>query len=108
VPDDIFSELGQSDNERLQVARELFTVENIKLKTDIDDREVLMLTRLLFLADRFMIPEMADWVDNFMKLRVSRRRKGRGEYIEAVKQPAMDMGGFAGNRLGGFNQMRKV
>jgi hypothetical protein len=104
MPDDIFAELGKSDNERLQVAKELFTAENIKLKTDIDDREILMLARLLFLADRFKIPEMAQWVDNFIKLRVSRKRKGRGEFIEAVKTQPIEMV----NQSGGLSGLKKV
>jgi hypothetical protein len=106
---DLFADIGASDNERLQVAKELFTQDNIKLKTELSDREVFLLSRLLFMAETFRIPEMTSWCENFMKLRVSHKRKGRGEFLDAVKTPPMDMSFMGGGtRFGGLGGLRRI
>lgn len=103
--DDIFKELAASDNEKIQVARELFNSQNIKHKTELSEREIFMITRLAVLGKKFKIPEITLWIDQFTNYRVSLRRKGRGEFIEAIKTPPVDFGmpqpGFGSRFRGG-------
>lgn len=88
---DVFANIMNDENEQLQVVKELFTEEGLKMKTDLEDREVHGIAKLSFIADQFDIPSLNSWIDEFVKLRVSRKRKGRGEFIEAVKRQPSDM-----------------
>ena len=99
---DPFSEIGKADNEALQSAKELFNEgSGLKLKTDIDDAEVFGLSRVKFISHVFNLPTLDIWADEFLKLRISRKRKGRLEFLDAIKRPQEmlpRMGGMFGGK----------
>jgi len=97
--DDVFSDIISDENEQLQVAKELFTEEGLKMKTDLDSREVHGIAKLSFIASEFDIPSLNNWVNEFIKLRVSLKRKGRSEFIQAIKRNHNEMGS---GRFGGI------
>lgn len=76
----------ENENEDIQVVKELFTDKNIDMKTDLDDGEITNVALLYFLADEFKIPALQRYADKFLRLRVSKQRKGRAEFIQAVKR----------------------
>lgn len=100
---DDFEDMLEGENEDLQVVKELFTEEALAMKTDLDNREIRGLSQIAFMYERYEIPALKTWAHEFMKLRVSRNRKGRAEFIEAVRRKVTSPFGFGGGGLmGGF------
>jgi hypothetical protein len=64
--------------------KELFNAKNIEMKSELNNKEVVAATRLLFMGERYDIPAYGHFVDNFLRLKVSTLRKGRREYIEGL------------------------
>ena len=100
---DPFSVLQAQENETLQNANVLLNdAGNMKLKSDLDDSEISGLSRVAFMADIFELHSLKSWSLEFMMLRVSRKRKGRQEFLEAIKKPVdmmPKMGWFGGKQL---------
>lgn len=83
--------------------KELFSNKGIKTRTDLSDREISILSRLLFLCDKFRLQDLNTALHNFMELRVSKGRKSRKEFIEGMKSQQMNQLPFPmGNQGGGF------
>lgn len=74
----------ESENSIKSVSKELFTNNDISMKTDITDDEVRGFTKLDFLAMRCHLKNMEGLKNSFLSLRVSRNRKSRGEFIDAL------------------------
>jgi hypothetical protein len=92
-------EAGQQKQEALNGSAELFNARNIELKTDLSPREVVAASKLLFIADRYNIDGLRDFVYDLLRLKVSQFRKGRGEFIQGLhaeerRQQGMEGGGF--------------
>jgi hypothetical protein len=100
--EDPFKSLQAQDNENLQSAKELFNPnEGLKLKSELTETEVTQLSRVKFISSIFNIPALDTWADEFLQLRVSMKRKGRLEFLEAIKKPVETMpkmGIFGGGR----------
>ncbi|MEI6887617.1 MAG: hypothetical protein WCK31_05275 [bacterium] len=75
----------ETENNIKTVSKELFSKTNIELKTEIDHDEINNITRLQFLKEKFMISNVDVLVQNFLKLRVSKDRKSRKEFIDALQ-----------------------
>ena len=87
----------EEETEGKFVAKELFKAnkKEIMLKTDLDDKEIKVLSRLLYLKERYDLNSIDKFVNTFLKLRVSRKRKGRHEFLEAFKgELEKDRGSF--------------
>lgn len=70
--------LGENQFKTLE---QLFKEENIEFITDLSDKEIRNIAIILFLADYLEMPEFRTFVINVMKLKVSKGRKGRGEFL---------------------------
>lgn len=70
--------LGENQFKTLE---QLFKEENIEFITDLSDKEIRNIAIILFLADYLEMPEFRVFVINVMKLKVSKNRKGRGEFL---------------------------
>lgn len=66
-------------------SKEIFKSEGIKTRTDLNDNEISAMSRLLFLCDTFEFNNLNKALHNFMELRLSRNRKSRKEFIDALK-----------------------
>jgi len=68
------------------LADTLFNVDknSLLLKTEISDKEIQNINRLISIADTYDIPILYDIVERFLKLRISKDRKGRGEVLNAT------------------------
>jgi hypothetical protein len=63
---------------------ELLTPQSIDLKSELNPKEVVAATRLLFISERYDMPGFEHFVNNLLRLKVSLMRKGRREYIEGL------------------------
>lgn len=105
--DNPFEGFDKVENEQLQVAKELFNdKEGLKLKTELDETEIRGLARLTFIAQYYKIPALNIWIQEFIQLRVSKKRQGRKEFIEAIKRPQDMLGMMGGPGMGLWNNKR--
>lgn len=95
IEEELTKQLSSGDNE----SKELFDNKNIRTKTDLSDDEIVYATKLRYMSIKYNLPIYDVILQEFMEMRLSRKRKSRGEYIESMKQKVRDM--FGG--LGGFN-----
>jgi len=84
-------------------SRELFSKEDIELKTDLTEEEISIIARLKFLCDELNLDNFRKSLTYLMELRVSKGRKSRKEFLDAIKKEntfnGMQQGG---NNMGGF------
>jgi len=83
---DPFQSLFDDENQGLQVVKELFSDTNIDMKTELSDNEIKNLCAIHFLAKEFKISYLDNYIERLLRLRVSKARKGRAEFIQAVKK----------------------
>jgi len=82
---DMFGSMMQGDSERLQIAKELFTEDNIDMKTEMEDREINAFSRGEFIKEIFGLDSLGVFINKFERLRVSKKREGRKEFVQCVK-----------------------
>jgi hypothetical protein len=58
---------------------------DVDTRTELTDFEILQISRGRFLAAHFDLPELDDWLNSILRLKISRGRKSRSEAVEAVK-----------------------
>lgn len=75
----------QDDSSEKKIAKELFSNQELKTKTDLSDNQISLLTKGYFLADELGDERLRAVFDTFIELRISRKRKSRAEFIEALK-----------------------
>lgn len=88
---------SQDKNEIVEVLKELFDQEKIKLITELDDDEIRLITQILVVAKLHNIEIWEEAVHYFMMLMLSRKRKSRNEIIDSIK-------GY-GERVRGFSRL---
>jgi hypothetical protein len=71
------------ENNRKGVS-ELFNADGIALKSELNPIETVRFSQLLFMANRYEIAGIDDFVNNLLQLKVSLMRKGRGEFIQGL------------------------
>jgi len=89
---DLFGNMMQGDSEQLQIAKELFTEENIDMKTEMTDSEINAFSRGEFIKEIFTLDSLGLFINKFERLRVSKTRQGRKEFVETVKNQEKDNG----------------
>lgn len=69
--------------------KELFEVNDIEGKTELNSEQVMIISRMKILGDRlkkvYGITSVNDLIDNFLKLQVSKDRKSRNEFVSAFQ-----------------------
>lgn len=84
----------------------LLDKEDVEVKTELNDAEILTMSKLLLISDRYSVPVLREFTDNLMTLKISRNRKGRTEFIQGLhaderrEQPSE---GFFSKIFGGKN-----
>lgn len=66
----------------------MFNEKNLSKKTDLSARDIAKLTQIYQMAEEYEIPLLKDMADKFIELRVSLKRKGRGEAVQMTQQIA--------------------
>lgn len=101
------SQTIESEHNIKHVAKELFSRKDIDLKSEVSYNEVNNLTRLQFLEDALNIGHIRTLKGSLLALRVSLKRKSRGELIQmAQTENRNQQAGFNLAKLwgGGNNQ----
>jgi phosphatidate phosphatase APP1 len=69
----------------LKVIDEVFSKENIEVKTDLNNRQIIAMSKGEIFAQRYDCSIMRDLCEAIMIRSVSKDRKGRGEFTEISK-----------------------
>ena len=79
-----FLDKEKTDDER--VIKELLdTKTNMETKSDLDDKDITEILKLKHIAEKYNLKSLNKLVELYMKLRVSRKRLGRKEFIQAIQ-----------------------
>lgn len=76
--------IKQNADERKSGASALFEDQNIDLKTELTQHEILRVAQLRFMSSRYHMQGVDAFLDNFLRLKVSKDRRGRGEFIQGL------------------------
>lgn len=82
--EDIDKEAQSREAQDIHGSKELFNDRHIELKTELLPVEIVAITQIRFMADRYDIPAFRVFTDDMMKLKVSNRRQGRREFIQGL------------------------
>ena len=69
---------------------ELFSVDGIDLKSDINNRQISALTRGYIFADVYKCRYMGDLVRHILELSVSKSREGRKEFVKVLQSASRE------------------
>jgi len=87
--------------------KELFSKEDIEVKTDLSEEEISIIARLKFLCDELDLDKFRKALTYFMELRVSKGRKSRKEFLDALGKSNNNNFGMQGQgNMGGFSNGR--
>lgn len=86
-------------------SKELFSKEDIEVRTDISEEETSIIARLKYLCETFDLTKLDKAITNLMQLRLSKGRKSRKEFIEALDKNPQFLPNNMGN-MGAFNNGR--
>lgn len=79
---------GEQDSQQVTMEKaldELFSKKQIELKSDISQRQVIALARGLIFAKKYKSKNMEGLINNILELSVSKKRKGRQEFVKVVQ-----------------------
>lgn len=84
------------------VSKELFSNKNLKTRTEVSDDEIRAIAKINFACDLFELERFPQIIEEMLELRISKKRKSRGEFIKSLRreQNPLGMGSFfnRGNR----------
>lgn len=101
---DELSEFVSGQDTDQSVSKELFKVSDIKAKTEVSDAEIKAIAKINFISEMLDMKEFPNMINNFLELRVSHKRKSRGEFIKSLSnKPSVGGFGMLGRR-GGFER----
>lgn len=87
-PDELFSDSGQDSG--ASVSKELFNPKNPKIKTDISERQIKILTKLDYKSRKYWetlgMYDLRKIIDEFILLSISKDRKSRAEFVETHRE----------------------
>ena len=86
-------EINKTNSERLmeKSLSELYSIELLEMKTDLNKDQVIHLSRGIIFADRYSSPTMNMLINNIMKLSISLNREGRKEMTNVMRATNKDM-----------------
>lgn len=84
IEEDMFG-VGQSTDFSKSL-KEMFSEDNIKMKTDLTPKQICKLNIIREWADYYDIPLLEHLYQRFIALRVSKERKGRTEAVNMTQQ----------------------
>lgn len=68
-----------------KITKEMFSIKNIELKTEVNDPQIMAFSQAKAFAKRYKVPLLAEFVTNISKYSISRNRKSRKEYGDVAK-----------------------
>lgn len=85
APDILAPEENRKDMWMQEVSKQIFSKDNIEVKTDLNTNQINALTKGLLFADTYGVSLMRNLCNTIMVLSVSKDRKGRKEFTEIAK-----------------------
>ena len=67
------------------IVDEIYSKKNIELKTELNDRQVMVFSQAKAFAKRYKVPLLKELVKNYSEYAISKNRKGRKEFSEISK-----------------------
>ena len=102
---DVFEQFESDSDQALKSAKMLLEADedNIKLRTDLNDHEIRLLSKLKYFHRIVHIEGLDGILTEYMMLKVSRNRKSRSEFVDTVRVKQQGGGflskfGMGGNR----------
>lgn len=95
--------IAEQDNDIKAISRELLSKHNIEAKTELSHDEIIFVTKLRFLENRYGVRNVHVLVESLETLRVSMDRKSRREFIDALQTE--NRNSQATGFWGGFKKM---
>jgi hypothetical protein len=99
--ENMFQGDGQTES---SILKELFNSKNIKVKTDLTEDQISIVSRLFLMAHITKRPYLHTVLNEFITLRVSKDRKSRTEFVEAHKDRNQQQGKGLMGLFGGGGQ----
>lgn len=104
-PEELFGNESGNNSDSM-VVKELFNPKNPKVKSELTDREIKIISRLYSMSKLYYEPRgttlLKEVLDEFILERMSKDRKSRAEFVEAHKESKKNMeNGFFNRLLGG-------
>jgi len=84
ISDDLISLTSDSDFSK--ALKELNSDDNLFKKTDLTVKDIGKLTIIYAMYKEYNLPLLKELADNFIRLRVSKDRKGRSESVSMTQQ----------------------
>lgn len=75
-----------------KITKEIYSVNNIELKTELNDAQIMAFSQARAFANKYKVPLLAEFVKNISKYSISRNRKGRKEF-ESIAKANLQMAG---------------
>lgn len=104
-PEDLFG----TDNMQAEsaISKELFNPKNPKIKTELSDREISIMSRLYEKSRRYYEPRgiwtLKKVLDEYILLRISKDRKSRAEFVETNRELQRKQGNSFMDKILGRN-----
>ena len=90
-----FIDSNAGDEEK--VVKELLDVKkNIEAKTELSHEQIVEICKLKHIAKKYKLADLSLFIQDFMLLSVSKDRKGRKEFIEALQHSRETRQGMGG------------
>lgn len=83
-----FKDYEERSNKDITLERtleELFSKNNIAMKSDLNTRQISSLARGLVFSEKYNNKTMASFINHLMELSVSKNRQGRAELVSVVQ-----------------------
>jgi len=87
-------------------SKELFSKEDVEVKTDISEEETSIIARLKFICDELKLDNFRKSLIYLMELRISKGRKSRKEFIDSLRHDNHFNPNGNNNNIGGFTNGR--
>lgn len=68
-----------------KIVGEIYDTKNIEVKTELNDKQVMLFARADIFAKRYKTPVLRQFTNSFMKKNLSRKRASRKEMVDVVK-----------------------
>lgn len=75
---------NEIEDEKKSSAAALFNSDDIDLKTELTQKEILSISKLMFIKERYDIPHIDVFINKLLRLKISKERKGRNEFIQGL------------------------
>jgi len=67
-----------------ELIKEVFNVDNIDIRSDLNDKEIILIAQLKVYADVFNDGLVKSFITNYLRAKLSKKRKSRSELVDVI------------------------